>query len=68
MNASTLTVSTHSTEAMSIVNKKTEVKLLLILNDDIQEAKVALHAEDTLGDYEHTAILLLSKLCGVLEL
>ena len=68
MVASTTTALTHSTETVSIVNEEAEAKVLLALNDNIEEAEVTLHTEDTLGDYEDTTILLLSKLSCVLKL
>ena len=53
---------------MSIINKQTEVEVLLCLNNHVEEAQIALHTEYTLGNYEHTTTLRLSQLGCVLEL
>ena len=57
MSCSTTTAGTHSTKAVGIVNQEAEAKVLLSLNDNVQEAEVALHTEYTLGNYEHTTTL-----------
>ena len=68
MSSRTTTAGAHSTETVSVINEQTEVEILLCLNDNIEEAQIALHTEYTLGNYEHTTTLRLSQLGCVLEL
>ena len=53
---------------MGIVDQKAELEILFQGHDLVELAQVAFHAEDTLGDHEHAAVLLFGQVGGMLQL
>ena len=53
---------------MGIVHQQTELEILLRANDHVEEAQIALHAEHTLGNDQHAALLLLGQLRSMTQL
>ena len=68
MRRRTAAALTHRTEAVGIVDQKAELEILFQGHDLVELAQVAFHAEDTLGDHEHAAVLLFGQVGGMLQL
>ena len=68
MRSRTAAALAHRTEAVRVVHQQTELEILLQRHDLVEFAQIALHAEDTFGNHEHAALLLLGEVRGMLQL
>ena len=68
MRSRTAAALAHRTEAVGVVYQQTELEILLQRHDLVEFAQIALHAEDTFGNHEHAAVLLLGEVRGMLQL